>query len=281
MKFQHPKQLKDIYEGSRVHSISELMPIIETVQMVKNTGIEYFEFYRGHSLEAYKLLSGLSRLSDNPTIISQIDNELQSRFDSEFLPQKLQALELSQLHKDRSFELKWKLAFQAQHLGLKTRLLDWSINWRIALMFAVEDHFESDGALWIFLCPKVWRYSSAGNTNYFSIHPNNVESTLLINHGFLLDEQFKEHDGMMRVARQAGRFTIQSYNESIIPLEAQSNVDQFLIKIIIDGASKPSIKAELKKSEGIHLDWAYYRKDSEIDDILKIINTETISKYIP
>lgn len=72
-----------------------------------------------------------------------------------------------------------------------------------------------------------------------------------------------------------------TYNDSIIPLEAQSNVDQFLIKIIIDGASKPAIKAELKDSEGIHLDWAYYRKDSEIDDILKIINSETISKYIP
>ncbi|MBK9220671.1 MAG: FRG domain-containing protein [Saprospiraceae bacterium] len=284
MLIKHPSQLKTIYEDRVVHSLSEIISIIETIQMLKNSsGLEYFEHYRGHSLESYKLEPGLSRLTKDSSILKDIEQELQVRFEKEFLPMKLDKLELSKIYNgSTSYEREWKMSLQSQHLGLKTRLLDWSINWRIALMFAIENevYHGRDGVFWIFFCPREWRYNSARRNEYLSIHPFEIADFYLINQGFLLDRNFKEYTGSMRQLRQAGRYTLQPYDKAIIPLESQPEVNQYLIKIIIDGGSKAQIKKDLEESEGIILDWAYYKNESEIDEMLKIINTETILKFI-
>ena len=58
--------------------------------------------------------------------------------------------------KGDDFELKnyWYSLFQAQHLGLKTRLMDWSIGWETALMFTVNEkkHHGKDGSFWVYFC---------------------------------------------------------------------------------------------------------------------------------
>src|SRR5882724_11069409 len=53
------------------------------------------------------------------------------------------------------FQSQWEWLTQAQHYGLPTRLFDWSIDFRRALYFAVDDtvYDKNDGQLWIYQGP--------------------------------------------------------------------------------------------------------------------------------
>lgn len=278
MQIIHPQQLKNIYNERRIYSVEDLYKIIEPIQMLKNsTSGEYFEFYRGHSLNSYKLESGLVRLENNIESLTKIENILYERFKNDFVPKKLSKLELTKLYRGKiSYETDWKLLFQAQHLGLKTRLLDWSIKWEIALLFAVENsiYHNMDGVFWIFFCPIQWRYNDSRKSEYLDKSPFNIEDFYLINQPFYLGPNFNECIGQMRQIRQYGRFSIQPLNKSIIPLELQPDIQNYLIKVIVDGNSKAKIKNELA-NQNWTIDWAYYRRDTEIEETLKTINLES------
>lgn len=280
---KEPIDFKGVYDGHRVTSFEELKEIISQVQMLKNSSaLEYLELYRGQAIEEYKLEPGLVRHTKDPVLLEAIDKELMVKFEEEFLPKKVGNLEVSTDKTiNPSYELQWKLNFQAQHMGLKTRLLDWTIDWKIALMFAIENpkYHGRDAQFWVFYCPRKWRYNSPHMANYVSIHPSEITSFHLINYPFLLDSHFKDCIGMMRQARQSGRFTIQPYAKAVIPMEEQPELQPYLIKFIIDGDSKVSIKNSLE-SEGLTLDWSLYRKDSSIDEMVKNINENTIAKHL-
>lgn len=283
MLIKHPEDLNKVFGNNRITSYTKLRDeIIPPIQMLKNSSeLEYFELYRGQGLDKYKLDCGLSRFTKNPEVIKQMDADLQDRFEKEIYADKLVALEDSiNINYNPSFEKQWKLNFQAQHLGLKTRLMDWSINWKIGLMFAVENekNFGHDGQLWIFFCPRKWRYNHLRHKELYTTDLNAITEPHLVNMAFLLDEEWKTQTGARRATRQAGRFFVQSYQDSVISMEDNSNLNPYLIKLIIDGDSKEQIKEDLSK-EGPDTDWAYYRTEDKVDTKLKDINNETIVKY--
>jgi len=214
--------------------------------------------------------------------MAQIDVELFNRFKTEIYNDDLTKLEDSLQDKNaESHELDWKLFFQAQHLGLKTRLMDWSLNWKIGLLFCVENEtdFGSDGQFWVFFCPKRWRYNYEERKRLYAKNPFEINEPHMVHIPFLLDEGWEEQVGRQRVARQSGRFFITSYEQSVSPIETIPEIDQYIIKFIIDGEAKRMIKKELE-DEGITLDWAYYRNQENVDATIKNINDETIDSYL-
>ncbi len=284
MMILSPKDLKRIIEGTRITSYQQLRDeFIPPIQMLKNSsGLEYFELYRGQGQDSYKLENGLSRYIKDPIVMKQVDIELQNRFFQEIYNGDVTKLEDSiNPNYNPTFEKQWKLNFQAQHLGLKTRLLDWSIDWRIGLMFAVENesYHGKDGQFWVFYCPRKWRYNSSRMEEIYTKDLNEIESLYMVNMPFLLDEGWKEQTGRMRAGRQSGRFIVLPYDQSIVPMEENSEIEPYLIKFIINGSSKKQIKHDLY-AEGPTADWAYYRKDENVDKAIIKINAETIVKYV-
>src|ERR1700722_10555828 len=100
--------------------------------------------YRGHSDSAYQLRPSIGRLLGTerfPTKQDVLDAELNS----------FREFETKTYHNLRESNLFILLAV-AQHHGLKTRLLDWSLSPFVALFFAVEEEntLDKDGALFAF-----------------------------------------------------------------------------------------------------------------------------------
>ena len=91
------------------------------------------------------------------------------------------------LHSEALFTKKqndWNLLIQAQHLGRKTRILDWTLKWEIALWFAVgnECHHDKNGSFFIFNCPnEIVIDNTERKDDFFKKDLDNIQETYLIN----------------------------------------------------------------------------------------------------
>ncbi|WP_165830437.1 FRG domain-containing protein [Flavobacterium aquariorum] len=268
------------YQNSKITSINDLKPIISEIQNLR-IYFDIMENYRGHSLESYQLNSGLARYNKTPSELSKIENDIYNKFYKLIKTKKDYIREpFTQDYEGYELKNKWYSLFQAQHIGLLTRLMDWSIDWRVALMFAVENenYFKKNGTLTIFLVPGDLLYHDrkikevSSKTDPFT---NSID--MMINTPvYMLDDKF-DYIGEKRIGRQNGRFWVQSIEKSVIPLNEQEEYKPLLLNLIIDGESKEKIKAELE-TMGYKIDWHYYRKDEDVDDEIKLINKVHLSK---
>ncbi|MTC50883.1 FRG domain-containing protein [Providencia alcalifaciens] len=120
----------------QITCVQELVSIVDG-----NSSLGYL--YRGESDFEYKLKPSLARYSDRAAIngYDLLGNEKYSLqiFNSE----------LPQYHKNH-VNGKFELMAIAQHHGLPTRLLDWSLSPLVALYFAVNENKGTDASLYSF-----------------------------------------------------------------------------------------------------------------------------------
>lgn len=264
-----------------IKSIADLLPIIDEVQNLRMF-FDVMENYRGHNLESYKLISGLTRFKKVAKELNQIEKNIYIDF-FDLVKSKEDYIRCPFKDDTENYELrnKWYTLFQAQHIGLKTRFMDWSIDWRVALMFAVENeyYFGKNGSLTIFIVPNDLLYHDKKLTQTTTTtDPFDVKIDLMINTPtYMFDDKF-DFVGERRMVRQNGRFWMQSIENSNIPLEEQEIYKPSLLNLIIDGDSKQSIKTELE-SMGYTIDWHYFRKDEDVDKEIVRINEINLGKY--
>jgi hypothetical protein len=86
-----------------------------------------------------------------------------------------------------------------QHYGVPTRLLDWSMNPRVALYFAVKEHWDKDGALWFVSYEQL---KTNANLHY-QMHRDKLEYTESLDIFTLManDERIKTQSGVFTVGR--------------------------------------------------------------------------------
>ena len=257
----------------RITSFQQLHEIITEIQR-KRFGREHMENYRGHALREYQLLPGLGRNNYDVIELTSKEKCLYNNFLKHVEYGSIDAVR-KPFKNGNNFELKnyWYSLFQAQHLGLKTRLMDWTINWETALMFAVdeEEHHGIDGSIWVYFCQRENLFNIKNIEVITAINPLDFKGDAMINSPLYLFDNIVDIIGEKRMGRQSGRFWIQSIENCKTPLIEQPKFAPYLKEIIINGDSKSAIKKELT-DRGITLDWHYYRNDKNIDKVVSRIN---------
>lgn len=167
-------------------------------------------WFRGHSCTSYLLKSGLFRLN-LPSINEYIF--LENQFYRYF--KNLGYL----LHGDESG---WNLLYSMQHHSVKTRLLDWTESFSVALYFAT--------ASWGKGCCRIWLLNPKG-LNLLSINKQEIVSPTIISYPNSYDDEDKNSASIAiypiknnnRINSQAGVFTVQG--NTINPLNEEFDGD--------------------------------------------------------
>ena len=256
-------------------SRKQLFEVIEQVRELRGianfNGYLIHEMYRGQARAEWKLASNLVRKLDSPERAKEVERLVVLEFGERLKAEGLD-LHLRQEFLKGKFHNEWLMLQQAQHFGLPTRFMDWTIHWEVALYFAVSDpaHDDADAQFWIYIVPDEL-FISDGNeakNQYLNDDPFESERMFFLNSSDFLDDDSEKKIAQRRKFRQHGRFFIQPYTSLFSPLEEQPQHQPYLFLITIPAAAKPGIRQELE-NEGLSLDGLYVEQNARINQIIK------------
>jgi hypothetical protein len=243
-----------------LNSYDEVAAVVAHVQSRRIYYQGFWENYRGQGRPEYKLLPSIARNVKTPNEVKAKEEKLISS-----LLRKLKKAGLlnvlridDTLNADQNI---WNIQFQAQHLGIETRFLDWSLSWKVGLWFAVENpkNDDVDGQFWVFTVPDEIGLSDSEN-NYYQKDLKNLDKTYFVSAPIYWSDELKNQVGEIKRQRQFGKFSVSPFEKSIIPLEEQPELKGLLEKFCIPSAIKGQLRLELA-SNGIHEEWLYYREN--------------------
>jgi hypothetical protein len=133
-----------LWPQRRVSSWDEFREIVDSVQTLA-TPMSIGWCFRGQADAEWSLMPSLARLLSSETPASAI--ELEKMAVAEFQSQAHLFLAPGMLSRTTDITGWWSLM---QHHRAPTRLLDWTASAYVAAYFAVEDHWDKDGAIWLF-----------------------------------------------------------------------------------------------------------------------------------
>jgi hypothetical protein len=169
----------------------------------------------------------------------------------------------------------WDLLFQAQHCGLHTSLVDWTLYVDTSIFFGVEDSSKpaiesADAQLWVYMLPETsflnYDGSETGNC-YTDYDPFALDEGFMINVPVYMNE-LEERVCEQRISRQGGRFYMSSAVLCNVPMNRQKEIAKNLFRFRIPAQYKSIIREELN-SAGINRQTIYVKESS---DHLKIGN---------
>ena len=256
---------------------------IEDVERIhqNNTSIPYScPHYRGEANCNYDLKSGIAR---EQCTLDELRQKEQGLYNDFVNFANKGSIPIQNFGSNNGNLQKWQTLFQAQHLGLKTRLLDWTIERKVALWFAVENekHYDKDGRFIVYK-----GYYGDDNfiydirNNPFILNNSPFEITngklFMINPEFCWnndDDNFERYLSERRRYHQSGRFSIQSLEQSLTPLNKQEYLIPNMEVYIIDKNAKRQILSELSSKYNLQRDYIY-NKDmaAELESVIKSIN---------
>lgn len=228
-------------------------------------GEQYQELYRGQSKDSYELKSGISRYANTSEEIKELENNIIKNF-KDFVNESDDTKKFIQLsiHGD-DFQNEWRWLEQIQHYRLPTRLLDWTLDPKIALFFAVERNLQDPAQFWIFKSPLNW-----SNDDHFEYDPYSENLDIISNSSFYVEDSYADKIAEHRRGIQSGKFTVQDYNKSMTALETQADLKDRMIKYIIPADSKKyflDYLAEMNITE----DTLYVKYDAVIENVVEKI----------
>lgn len=163
------------------------------------------------------------------------------------------------------------------HLGVPTRLLDWTIKPEVALYFSVDDGKmdDVDGQFLVMYVPDdILKTEETGENQYYDTHYSDQQDTWFINPSFFHHEKWADVTPEIRRARQHGKFSQQSYDLSLSGLDSQpalqipwnETFDVVIEKYVIPAEFKPQIRLDLI-AKGWHGEYLYADDDPVLNEI--------------
>lgn len=234
------------------------------------------EFYRGQLSSDWLIKPSLTRDLKTEQQVIDSENQIINLFKQEIAAKNYEQKIF--LHSNpRGHQNDWAWLMQAQHYGIPTRMLDWTLKPEVALYFAVDNSKmdDTDGQFLVMYYPlfsiKTENYE---NHQYYDIHPKDITDTWFMNPSFYAERDYDETTAETRRARQHGKFTIQPYKDTLFGLDQQ---DRFLRqwnetfelvieKYIIPAQFKPQLRLDLI-ARGWHGEFLYKNEDVTINEI--------------
>jgi hypothetical protein len=224
----------------------------------------YITFFRGES-KINKIKCGIGRNENQ--VIEQILAKEKNLFNEFINSEKLgYSIQEHPLKNDFAYAQTWQNLFQAQHLGFKTRLTDWTQCHFTALEFALSDRdMVTDGVIWVYKCPYIEEYifnfNIEENKKKLELNPFDLDMTIMIKQYTFMDESYFNYEGEIRRFRQDGSFILNSQNDILTPFEENPKFNKYLEKITLS----PALKRKLRENYLIadYNDYLYNKQDKE------------------
>lgn len=252
-----PRSLSDT--PKTITSIKELDDLITMIGWFRSQG--YHFLFRGHADKSFRLL---------PTIVR---NKVRDYSQEKEIFESFKSISKSfgyDKYYMNSFDENLFYLGIGRHLGLFSRLIDWTAGIYEALSFLMDaKNMDKDGELFILAFQK--DEVELENRDPFLIEDNKIH--VLQEHYFLPDETDFPL-GIYRRFRQHGFFTVQTEELLNIPLEKLAEQSGFkLFKVAIPKETKAFLK---NCNELVSLDWLYVNNDEPIIKEIEKLNDRFI-----
>jgi hypothetical protein len=228
-----------------ITSLEDLHKVLQAVQTnpIKLSGAS--QYYRGHGCSSYKLLSNISRFYQKFEDIQSVEETLLRDLKVQVEQSKNEQYFYTPKHLN-GFDADWYWLTQAQHLGIPTRLLDWTLNGEIALYFAVSGNSckDKDGDLWAFFIPQELNIYNQ-DKSISDIKPFQTDKDLFVNIPTQWNTNYEKNEPQRNIVNQQGKFFIRCLSNSLIALEDESIYKKYLFRYKIPSKSKEHICNEL------------------------------------
>ena len=234
------------------------------------------EYYRGQLNSSWLIKPSLTRYLVTEQQVIDAENILIDFFKKEVTAKNY--LHKIFLHQHpRGHQNDWAWLMQAQHYGIPTRMLDWTLKPEVALYFAVDNTtFDNvDGQFILMYYPLFGiKTENYGDHQYYDIHPKDITGTWFMNPSFYADRDYDNTTAETRRARQHGKFSMQTYKNSLFGLDEQSDFNKpwsetfepVIEKYFIPAAFKSQLRLDLI-SKGWHGEFLYANEDDTINEI--------------
>lgn len=229
------------YKTVSVSSWQELVDIIDALQIYKNSLVWYL---RGQSDASWKLIPSFLRIfgtdSDDAAAACEIENVALRLFQS----QAHLYLKPDIIDRNSWACIAWWSLMQ--HYSCPTRLLDWTRSPYVATYFAVNQHFDRDGAVWLFSAPvleqeTVRHYGPLDYeaTGFFEENANRKAVYPML--GFQHTERSAAQQGVFTVAAHI----LTDHGQVIGDVLAERYPAGQLVQLVIPAAQKPDFLSRL------------------------------------
>ena len=237
----------------KVQSIQEIKVIENTLSDYRRCG--YQSLFRGHADASYDLC---------PTIVwKKVENYNQEK---EILNELIDICNRFGYDDFRHSSFNKNLFYMAvgRHLGLYSRLLDWSARLWTSMSFIMNEEggaLEKDGALWILITES----GISEERDPFSISDQKIH---VLRENYWYPDNREPPLGILRREHQNGFFTVQAEKFLDVPFEKMARASGFeLHKFIIPKETKAQLKGY---KELMELPWLYVHGSQIIEKILQL-----------
>lgn len=242
------------------------------------------EFYRGQLDANWSIIASLARGLKTADQLRNAESAVIAHF-KRLIHSKNQSDKIFLHQNPIGFQNEWLWLSQAQHLGIPTRLLDWTLHPEVALYFTVDNVAMDnvDGQFLILYVPQTMVKIDGPESRQFNNIPyQNLTETWFLNPSFFWHERYNDITGEVRRARQHGKFTLQSYDLSLSGFENQPQFSQpwdqdydapVIEKYIIPAENKANLREEMK-ARGWGGEFLYVNDDPVLNEIIAEVKKE-------
>jgi hypothetical protein len=280
-----------------INTLEEFNQIIEGIRLRRahTQALDYpnrQEYYRGQLDTNWAIIPSIARGLNTPQQVAEAEKRIMDHFKAQVSARNIQSKVF--LHDNpRNYQNDWAWLMQAQHYGIPTRMLDWSLKPEVALFFTLDNPAMDNvaGQFLVTYYPLVNIITeNPAHNQFYDIAPGSITNTWFMNPAFYAASDMQYTTAEVRRARQHGKFIIQPYEKCFIGLDKQedfirSYYDTFepvIEKYIIPAASKPQLRLDLI-ARGWHGEFLYRDENEIINEIrqdCKGILTEIASAAI-